>query len=101
MLATVDQFIEFVGREEAIAHSQLNNPESEAIDRDRIAAYLNQAAVLLAQKVSVEWPAFSFVQLRIARKLLDPYTSREVVLKDYEEAWRLVETRPKPISYGY
>lgn len=100
MLATVDDFINFVGREEAIVNSQLNNPESESIDRDRIADYLNQAAILLNQKVSVSWPAFSFCQVRIARKLLDPYTSREIVLKGYEEAWDIVENRPKPISYS-
>jgi len=99
MLATVDQFIEFVGREEAIQHSQLNNPESEVIDRDRIADYLNQSAILLNDKVSTEWPSFGFCQLRIARHLLDPYTTREVVTEGYKEAWRLVTTRSKVIQW--
>lgn len=99
MLATVDQFIDFVGREEAIQHSQLNNPESEVIDRVRIADYLLQAATLLNQKVPASWPCFAHCQLRIARHLLDPYSTREVVTKGAADAWELVANRPKVIMW--
>lgn len=99
MLATVDQFIDYVGREEAIQHSQLNNPESEVIDRERIAAHLLQAAILLQQKVPPTWTCFAHCQLRITRQLLDPYSTREVVTQGVEEAWRTVNSRPKLISW--
>ena len=99
MLATVQQFVEFVGREEAIQHSQLNNPESEVIDTARIDSYLTQAATLLNQKVPITWPCFAHCQLRIARHLLDPYSTREVVTNGYKEAWELVANRPKVISW--
>lgn len=101
MLATVDDFIEFVGREEAIQHSQLNNPETEFVDRDRIAGYLAEAAILLGEKVSVNWPSFAHCQIRIARSLLDPYSTREVVTKGYQEAWELVANRSKASGIGW
>lgn len=99
MLATVAQFVDFVGREEAIQHSQLDNPESEVIDHERIINYLDQAAVLLRQKVPDTWECFTFCQLRVARYLFDPHTTREAVIKGYEEAWRVVDNRPRLIAW--
>lgn len=99
MLASVDEFIDFVGREEAITLTQLNNPESEVIDRLRLAQYLAQAATLLSQRVPSTWSCFAYCQVRIARHLLDPYSTREVVTQGVTEAWEVVDKRPKVIQW--
>lgn len=99
-LASVSDFIAFVGRNEAVQLSQAGNPDMHSPDTDKIQSGLDQARDLLTEKVSdTDWPLFKLCQLRIARDILDPYTSREVVQEGHDKAWKWVESRPRKILW--
>jgi hypothetical protein len=98
-LASVKDFIDYVGLNEAVQLSQAGSPEMHSVDSDKVQSGLNQAQDILSQKVSIDWPLFKPCQLRIARYILDPYTSREVVLDGYTQAWSWVESRAKKILW--
>lgn len=99
-LASVSDFIAFVGLNEAVQLSQAGNPDMHSPDTDKIQSGLDQAKNLLTEKVSdTEWLLFKPCQLRIARYILDPYTSREVVQEGHTQAWEWVKSRPKKILW--
>lgn len=99
-LASVSDFIAFVGLNEAVQLTQAGNPDMHSPDTEKIQSGLNQAKDLLTEKVSdTDWPLFQPCQLRIARDILDPYTSREVVQLGLTQAWKWVESRPKKILW--
>lgn len=98
-LASVSDFIDFVGLNEAVQLTQAGNPDMHSPDTEKIQSGLDQAQELLNQKVSNNWPLFKPSQLRIARALLDPYTNREVVEDGRNQAWAWVESRPKKILW--
>lgn len=95
----MQQFINFVGLEEAIQLTQIDNPDVESVDYDKIQQALSDAYNLLTQKVSPNWEMFEASELRVARKLLDPYTTREIVTNDYKEVWEWVKNRSKNIQW--
>ena len=99
-LASVSDFIDFVGLNEAVQLTQAGNPDMHSPDTEKIQSGLDQAKNLLIEKVlDTDWPQFKLCQLRIARDLLDPYTSREVVQLGLAQAWKWVESRPKKILW--
>ena len=99
-LASVSDFIDFVGLNEAVQLTQASNPDMHSPDIEKIQSGLDQAKNLLIEKVlDTDWPQFKLCQLRIARALLDPYTNREVVEEGRNQAWAWVESRPKKILW--
>ncbi len=98
-LAKVSDFIDYVGHNEAVQLTQAGNPDMQSVNTIKVQSGLDQAQELLTQKVSIEWPLFMPCQLRITRYILDPYTSREVVLDGYNQAWAWVESRAKKILW--
>ena len=99
-LASVADFINYVGLNEAVQLTQAGNPDMHSPDTNKIQSGLDQAKNILTEKVSdTDWPLFKPCQLRIARDLLDPYTSREVVQLGLTQAWKWVESRPKKILW--
>ena len=98
-LANVYDFITYVGHEEAVQLTQVSNPDMQAVDTKKVQSGLDEAQDLLEQKVSTDWKLFKPCQLRIARYLLDPYTTRENVQEGYKEAWKWVELRDKKILW--
>ena len=99
-LASVADFINFVGLNEAVQLTQAGNPDMHSPDTEKIQSGLDKARILLTEKVSdTDWPLFELCQLRIARYILDPYTSREVVKEGHDKAWEWVESRPRRILW--
>ncbi len=96
---TPSQFINFVGQQEAIQLTQVDNPDVDAVDYAKVQAALDSAYHLLTQRVSPSWELFEESELRVARKLLDPYTTREVVNDGYAQVWQWVNSRTKPIIW--
>jgi hypothetical protein len=93
-------FISFVGHTEAVQLTQVDNPDIDSVDYAKIQQALDSAYNLLTQKVSPSWNLFAESELRVARKLLDPYTTREVVTSGYQEVWEWVTSRSKPIHWS-
>lgn len=98
-LASIADFIDYVGLNEAVQLTQAGNPDMHSVDTLKVQSGLDQARDLLVQKVSIDWPLFKPCQLRITRYILDPYTAREVVTEGYNQAWAWVETRAKKILW--
>lgn len=98
-LANVNDFIKFVGQNEAVQLTQAGSPDMKAVNTKAIQSGLDQAQTVLEQKVSNKWPLFKACQLRIARSILDPYTDREVVTNGYNQAWQWVDNRDRRILW--
>lgn len=99
-LASVADFIDYVGLNEAVQLTQAGNSDMHSPDTEKIQSGLDQAKKILTQKVSdTDWPMFKPCQLRIARSILDPFTSREVVQLGLSQAWEWVESRPRRILW--
>ena len=99
-LANVADFIAFVGHNEAVQLTQAGHPDMHSPDTGKIQSGLDEAKEILTQTVpDTDWPLFKPCQLRIARSLLDPFTSREVVQLGLSQAWEWVESRPKKILW--
>jgi len=96
---TTQQFVQFVGIDEATQLTQVDNPDIDSIDHAKIQTALDDAYLLLTQKVSPSWALFRISELRVARKLLDPYTQREVVSTGYDEVWQWIAKRNKPVLW--
>ena len=99
-LASVADFIAFVGHSEAVQLTQASNPDMHSPDTEKIQSGLDHAKKILTEKVSdTDWPLFKLCQLRIARYILDPYLSREVVQEGHTQVWKWVESRPRKILW--
>jgi hypothetical protein len=98
-VATVSQFIEYVGHQEAVQLTHIDNPDIDSVDYAKVQAGLDSAYNLLTQKVSPSWSMFAEAQIRLTRKLLDPYTTREVVTMGYDEVWEWIANRTKLILW--
>ena len=99
-LASVADFIDYVGLNEAVQLTQAGNPDMHSPDTEKIKSGLDHAKDILTEKVSdTDWPLFKLCQLRIARDILDPYTTREVVQEGYDKAWKWVKSRPRRILW--
>lgn len=98
-LASVADFIAFVGQNEAVQLTQAGSPDMNSVNTARIQSGLTQAQSLLEQQVSNEWPLFKICQLRIARYILDPFTQRDVVIDGEAKAWKWVHERERKILW--
>ena len=98
-LASVAEFIDFVGQNEAVQLTQASSPDMDSVNTVRIQSGLDQARTVLEQQVSINWPLFKACQLRVARSILDPFTHREVVDNGYKQAWEWVHQRERKILW--
>lgn len=97
--ATIDQFIDKFGRDQAIALTNLDNPQAEEIDGSVVNRALVDASALidsfLASRYSLPFVNVPQVLipkcLDIARYFLDQYAAREDVRQRYEDAIRWLE----------
>lgn len=99
MLATVSDFIRFVGKQEAAELSRVDDPDINTVDKGHIQQGLDEAANVLLSSVTSDWGLFKTCQLRIARYLLDPYSGRENVKQGYLDSMELVANRSKKIYW--
>lgn len=99
MSATVEDFVKFVGRQEAIELSRVDDPGIDSIRRDIIENGLAEAREILLSDVSENWTQFKSCQVRIARYLLDPYSGREIVKQGYLDAMERVAKRNRVLAW--
>jgi len=95
MAITVEQFISFVGRREAIELTRIDDPDVDTVDTAMLQSVLDDAASILDLRVAPDWPLYNLCHKRITRYLLDPHTSREKVKTGYLDSLKLIEDRNK------
>lgn len=93
MAITVEQFIAFVGRREAIELTRIDDPDVDTVDTALLQSVLDDAASILDSRVSPDWSLYNLCQKRITRYLLDPHTSREKVKTGYLDSLEMIRGR--------